>query len=149
GEADWNARLVSGKQGSDLIVTSDLKGLAVTLPEPLAKTAEESRPISVAYAHLGADDELATVAAGKGVHARFARLGERRHAALRFGEPLSTEPAREGLWLYGSLAQLDADAWLNVFSRRAAPEQAAQASAPAELELRGLDMRLGRVRYQG
>jgi uncharacterized protein (TIGR02099 family) len=149
GEADWNARLVSGKQGSDLVVTSDLKGLAVTLPEPLSKTAEEARPVSVAFARLGTDDEIATVAAGKGVHARFGRLGERWHAALRFGEPLSQEPRREGLWLYGSLPQLDADAWLTVFARRASPTAAAPAAAPPELELRGLDMKLGRVRYQG
>jgi uncharacterized protein YhdP len=148
GAADWNARLISGKQGSDLVVTSDLKGLAVTLPEPLAKAAEESRPVTVAFAHLGAEDEVATVAAGKGVYARFGRVRDRWQAALRFGEPLSQEPVREGLWLYGALAQLDADAWLNVFSRKA-PPTAAQAGAAPDLELRGLDIKLGRVRYQG
>jgi uncharacterized protein (TIGR02099 family) len=149
GAADWNARLVSGKKGSDLMITSDLKGLAVTLPEPLAKSADESRAVSIAFARLGADDELATVAAGKGVHARFGRIGERWHAALRFGEPLSQEPMREGLWLYGALRQLDADAWLDVFGKRGPPTAAQPAASTPELELRGLDLKLGRVRYQG
>src|SRR5204862_3016970 len=64
----------------------------------------------------------------------------------------SQEPVREGLWLYGALAQLDADAWLDVLSRRGAQSAAspsAQPASPPGLELRGLDVKLGRVRYHG
>jgi uncharacterized protein (TIGR02099 family) len=151
GTADWSARLVSNREGSELTVTSDLKGLAVTLPEPLSKTADESRPVAVAYSRLGTENELATVNAGKGVYARYGRIAERWHAALRFSEPFASEPVREGLWLYGTLPALDADAWISIFYRRTPPAgpppAPAGASAP-DLELRGMDLRLGRVRYQ-
>ena len=39
GAADWKARIVSGRLGSELNVASDLKGVASTLPEPFAKTS--------------------------------------------------------------------------------------------------------------
>jgi uncharacterized protein (TIGR02099 family) len=149
GSAEWQARLLSGKDGNDLAVTSDLKGLGVTLPEPLAKGVDEARPVSVAFTRLGADNELASVNAGKGVHARFGRLGERWHAALKFGEPVSSEPLREGLWLIGSLAKVDADAWISLFDQRGAQAVPAAPEAPPGVELRGIDMRVGQVRYLG
>ena len=147
GATEWQARLFSGKDGSDLAVTSDLKGLGVALPEPLAKSADEARAVSVAFARLGADNELANVNAGKGVHARFGRLGDRAHAALKFGEPIATEPVREGLWLLGSLAKVDADAWISLFEAQRSTQAATP--TPANLELRGIDMRVGQVRYLG
>lgn len=146
GATDWRARLVSGSEGNDLAITSDLKGLAIGLPEPLSKAAEEVRPLSVAFARLGTDNEFASASAGKGVHARFGKRAGRWHAALKFGEPVGNEPLRDGLWLYGALAAIDVDAWQALFGK-AAP-RAQDATAP-DLELRGIDLKLGRVRYLG
>src|SRR6185369_6654363 len=127
GAADWRARLVSSRDGSELAVASDLKGLAVALPEPLAKSADESRPLAILFAHLGAEVEVATVSAGKDVHARFGKRGERWHAALKFGAPLGTEEIRDGLWLYGSLPSIDIDAWQAIFPARCAASNCAWA----------------------
>jgi uncharacterized protein (TIGR02099 family) len=146
GAADWRARLVSSREGSELAVASDLQGLAVALPEPLAKSADESRPLAIVFAHLGAEDEVATVNAGKGVHARFGKRGERLHAALKFGSPVSTEEVRDGLWLYGSLPSIDIDAWQEIFPARGAAPPVAES---ADLGLRGIDLRLGKVHYVG
>ena len=147
GATDWRARLVSG-EGNELTITSDLRGLAIALPEPLSKAADEQRPLSLVFSKLGAPDEIITASAGKGVHARFGTRAERWHAALKFGEPVGTEPIRDGLWLYGSLAQIDVDAWQGIFATRPG-SQPQPASSGADLELRGLDLRLGRVRYLG
>jgi uncharacterized protein YhdP len=54
---------------------------------------------------------------------------------------------REGLWLYGAADSVDADAWMGVFPD--APRPAAAADAGQGFGLRGLDMRLARVRYLG
>jgi uncharacterized protein YhdP len=56
------------------------------------------------------------------------------------------EPVREGLWLYGELPYLDVDAWQATF---AAPRDAVRPAAGEGLELRGLDLKLGRAHYWG
>lgn len=150
GATAWRARILSGRQGSELTIDSDLAGLGVALPEPLAKAASAPRPLTVSIARLGADNEVTTVALAGGVFGRFARAAgsERWQGALRFGAPVANEPLREGLWLYGSLAALDVDAWQSLL---AAPRAAASAPAPSAppLELRGVDLQLARARYMG
>ena len=148
GAMQWNARLVSSRAGNDLSVSSDLKGLAVALPVPLAKEADESRALAIHIARLGGEGDSVTASLDNEVFGRFSRAaGERWQAALRFGSPLSNEPVREGLWLYGGLASLDVDAWQGLFGRGVAGN-ATPESAPI-VELRGFDLQLSRVRYLG
>ena len=68
--------------------------------------------------------------------------------AIKMGEPIAQEPARDGLWLYGSAEALDVDAWMAVFPEASRANAPTAATAPP-LGLRGIDMRLGRVRYAG
>ena len=146
----WQARIVSGRAGTDITVASDLKGLAVALPVPLAKDAASARPLSIQVARLGSDTESTTVALEGGIHGRFNRATaapERWQAALRFGAPLGQEPLRDGLWLYGELAEIDVDAWQALFAR---PAGAAASSGDGQaIELRGIDLRMGRTRFMG
>jgi uncharacterized protein (TIGR02099 family) len=148
GGFDWKARLVSGKQGSELVVTSDMKGLASTLPVPLTKAAGDARDAKLMMSRLGGDTELSTVSLDGGAYGRFGRDADGRwNVALKFGTPVETEPVREGLWLYGQIPFIDVDAWQGVF---AIPHGAR--TAPAEdqgLLLRGIDMKLDRAHYLG
>ena len=149
GGFDWKARLASGKQGGELVVTSDLVGLGSTLPEPLAKSAGDARAATLTMARLGADTEASTLALGGGSYGRFSRNADGRwNVALKFGTPVETEPVREGLWLYGQLAFVDVDAWQSVFSiphgATPAPEEEQRG-----LALRGIDMKLDRAHYLG
>ncbi len=146
GIADWKARVASGKQGSDLVVTSDLKGLASSLPEPLAKAAGDARAFTLTIARIGTDAEVSNVTLADGVQGRFSKSGERWNALLKFGAPIANEAVREGLWLYGELPYLDVDAWQSTFSE---PRGQARAAGGDGLELRGLDLALGRARYWG
>lgn len=155
GTTEWKARVLSGKGSTDLTITSDLEGLAVTLPEPLAKVAADARAISLQINKLGSEQESSTMALAGGVHGRFNRAtpgAEGWQAAVRFGSPITAEPLRDGLWLYGALAALDVDAWQAVFARPAGavadPARDAQAKGAA-LELRGVDLKLGRARFLG
>jgi uncharacterized protein (TIGR02099 family) len=151
GSADWKARVVSGRQGSELVVTSDLKGLESRLPPPLAKAAGDARPVTFTMSKLGTESEVTTVALADGVNARISSSvvagAERWNAALKFGVPVGTEPVREGLWLYGELPFLDVDAWQAIF---AAPRGGdAPQGAPPGVELRGVELKLARARYWG
>ena len=146
GSADWKASVVSGKQGGELVVTSDLKGLASTLPEPLAKAAGEARALTFTMSRLGTAEEITHVSLADGVFGRFSKAGERWSAALKFGSAVANEPARDGLWLYGELPYLDVDAWQATF---AAPPGEAKPASGEGVELRGLDLKLARARYWG
>lgn len=161
GTLAWKARVLSGPDAAQLSIASDLKGLALALPEPLGKRADEARPLTVEFARLGQEDQATSVAMAGGIFARFGRAGgERWRAALKFGAPFASEPVRDGLWLYGELAALDVDAWKAVFpAPKAAPQPIAgapaappppEASPPAQaVELRGVDLALGRARFLG
>jgi uncharacterized protein (TIGR02099 family) len=151
GTTEWKARVVTDAAGTELRVDSSLKGLAIGLPEPFGKLADESRPMTVAVRRLGRTDEETVASLAGGVHARIGRAGEgdaaRWHAALRFGSPVTSEPVRDGLWLYGDIDRFDLDAWREALAPPGAAP-AADASPPA-LELRGVDLRFGRLRYTG
>ncbi len=157
GEAAWKARVANSPQGVDLTLTSDLQGLAVNLPAPMAKPAGEARALTVAIARLGGDNEAMTATLAGAVHGRFGRVGpenaRRWNAALKVGSPVAAEPVREGLWLYGALPALDVDAWQDVFAlppAASAPPAAAPIPPDASgFGLRGVDLRLGRVRFLG
>ena len=151
GTTAWKARLVSGKQGSDLTVTSDLAGLASTLPAPLGKAEAQARALVVSVARIGTEAETTTLSLAEAIHGRLTRAGapgaEHWNVALKFGAAIADEPVREGLWLYGQLAALDVDAWQGVFAAPHGP--APPAEARSGLELRGVDLALGEVRYFG
>jgi uncharacterized protein (TIGR02099 family) len=147
GATEWKARLASDRQGSTLTVTSDLKGLGSTLPEPLAKAAADARALTLTMSRLGTDLEVSNVTLADNVHGRFSKAGERWSALLKFGAPVANEAAREGLWLAGELPYLDVDAWQSTF---AAPRgAAARPAGGGALELRGVDLKLARARYWG
>ena len=147
GATAWQARILTGGAGTDLALASDLQGLALSLPEPLAKAAADSRPLAIDIARLGAEGESIRASFGSGVQARVRRPspagGEPWRAALWLGEPATGEALREGLWLNGRTEYLDLDAWQHVFSG-----EGAGTGAPA-IELRGANLRLARVRYSG
>jgi len=155
GATDWKARVLAGPQGIDIAVTSELKGLASSLPRPLDKPADAARALSIQVARAGTESEVVSASLAGDVFWRSSRVGtgdaRRWQVALKTGAPMFDEPMREGLWLYGAADSLDADAWMGIFPE--APHSAnGTAAAPNAAEgfgLRGLDMRLARVRYLG
>jgi uncharacterized protein (TIGR02099 family) len=152
GSTQWKARVLSGAQGTEIGLATDLVGLASRLPAPLEKAADETRSLTIQLAGIGTDTELVNAALSGGVFWRSVRRGdgEARAAqlAIKMGEPIAQEPARDGLWLYGSAEALDVDAWMAVFPEASRGNAPAASTAPP-LGLRGIDMRLGRVRYAG
>ena len=147
GTASWKARLTSPRGApSELLVTSDLKGIASQLPSPFAKAAEEATAFTFTMSRLGAETEASTVAMGD-IHGRFLRgADDKWSAALKFGAAVDQEPVREGIWLYGDLAALDVDAWRSLF---AAPREEGAQPAAAAVELRGFDIKVTKAHYLG
>ena len=93
-------------KGTELRIESTLQGLAIGLPEPFAKRADESRALAVTIRRLGTAGggdgggaaRAACTRASAASGTRRARAGMRRSSSAR---RWPTEPVREGLWLYG------------------------------------------------
>ena len=153
GSTAWRSRVYVGPQGTDVILDSDLKGLASALPEPGAKAAADARPVTIRIERAGTEQEVANASVGGNIFWRSTRYApggaERWQVALKMGSAISGEPARDGLWLYGKVPSLDVDAWVAVFAQKGAASatQGATAERPAPIELRGIRMETGRVRY--
>lgn len=153
-------RLELDLDGADsrLRVESTLEGLAVALPEPFAKPAEQSRPSSLRMTLQGSErrywaeyGELASLA----LAAPAAQLEDGR-GELLLGGGTARLPTRPGLRLRGRLQRLDWAAWQALFTGRVRLEQqqARRLLAGGELHveqfsgfglsLEGLDLALAR-----
>lgn len=133
GSADYTAEIGFGTDGPEIVVHSDLQGLALTLPAPLAKAAEARWPLRYASGpSAGADgverlqlrleDRLAveyetTAAAPARVLRGAVALGAAALGDLAL-------PAR-GVRAWIELPELDAGAWLAL-----RPEATGDAAAP-------------------
>lgn len=152
GNTAWKARVLSGGPGVDIALTSDLAGMASRLPPPLDKPAAAVRPLTIRMGQAGSASEVVTAELEGNVHWRSSRTSasadaDRWQVALKMGGPLRDEPVRDGLWLYGKADALDADAWVAVFPD--APRAPGAAASTDGFGLRGIDMRMERVRYLG
>ena len=148
GRAAYSASVTLREGASRLIVESSLRGLASTLPAPLAKAADEALPLrlEVRTSDGGARERIlaslgrllaveALRAAPAGGALAFERAGVR--LTPRAGETLRL-PAR-GIAVQGSLAELDFDGW------RALGGAEPAAALPALL----LDVKLARLDAYG
>jgi uncharacterized protein (TIGR02099 family) len=143
GTAAYVAKISVVKGRTHVTVDSSLQGVASILPAPLAKSAAESLPLRVELF----PDERIRMRVGRALAAEFVR--RRQGAALvvqRAGISLTPAlndaplrlPERSGTLVYGSLAALDLDRWLPLFS---GPEGAADATA--------FDVRIGALDLYG
>lgn len=100
---------------SQLVVRSDLTGLAIDLPEPFAKPAELARD-TVLTVSFPADGRMETRLVQPQQLGAVARWREEDgwaldRAHLRLGGGLPAMPVDHGLWISGRAPQVDADAW--------------------------------------
>lgn len=114
GSADWTATIELDGQSYALVAESDLRGLASSLPRPLAKPASSSLALRIERRSHGPDQELlafsiADLLSGQMVRTRddTARVLQ---AEFRLGAH-APEPGRPGVWLAGHTDYLDLDRW--------------------------------------
>lgn len=115
GGTDWSASLAMRKSAVNVILTSNLTGLASELPYPLAKAANESLPLKIERRFIDAGHDALLLNLGKQISAHLLRDTLKPEAEIvkgriRFGSGDAT-PAQAGVWVDGELAKLDADLW--------------------------------------
>lgn len=163
GVTDWKARIASKGGSSELIIDSQLTGVSSELPVPLAKKADEALALSVIFRELNSPRESITVNLGDRLEGRFYRSfegndnGRVKSAIVSFGTlPAAAKAAPPpGLWLSGSIPFVDYDRWRSITQQVLADGAIAQstAAAPAAdaggLDLKGIDLAMGRIRFFG
>ncbi len=103
---------VASAAQTDLRVSSALEGMRLLLPEPLAKAAEETLPLSYQGKIGGSGEHLARAALGDRVQAGMAwRSGRLQRLLLRVGLPGVAWPDQPGLFIEARLPALDVAAW--------------------------------------
>jgi len=118
GSADWNAAFSAdgGENGAQrLTLNSNLRGVALTLPAPLAKSADTEWPLSVTLGVplLGGSLDLALADVLR-IHGRLPTLQDTFVARVDFGANASGAalPPR-GFTIAGAAPRLDLSGWLD------------------------------------
>lgn len=138
GATDWRAVLTARKRSADVVIESNLQGLAVNLPAPLVKSAAETLPVRFERRFLAAGQDRLSLSVGDIVSMNLLRRTEGGQAAItrgsvRFGGP-AAEPNRNGVWVGGTLKVLDLDRWLELLG---------QGADGTRVDWGGVDVRLG------
>ena len=108
---------------SELVVTSDLRGVAIDLPAPFGKSADDSRD---AFFSLALNEgERRVEATYKGIADAVLLLDPaaiaKGRGKIMLGGGTANLPASPGYDLRGKLAEFDLSAWQNVYQRYVAP----------------------------
>ena len=129
----------TGPAQPDLVVRSDLAGLAIALPAPLAKTAAESRPLRIelartlANASTPADREDVRITLGDEIEADITRLRDAQGAMVvsRAGYRVGAGTVvREGpSEVTVELPSVDVDGWRAALKDATPPRQSAEKPA--------------------
>jgi uncharacterized protein (TIGR02099 family) len=149
GATDWSGTLVMRKRDVDLILESNLRGLALNLPAPLIKPAADLLPVRFERRlRAGRPERLALsvgeLAAGVMVRRNAGNDTVPERAVLRFGKGDPVEPERAGLVLSGRLETVDVGGWLTLLD---GGTEASGTTLP--LAVTNLDVSAGRIHWFG
>ena len=123
GAADWRGTVSVRKKTVDLVLESNLQGIASNLPAPFVKTAAESMPLRVERRFVSNDRDVVALTYGELISARLMRHTEadgkgRRtvidRGLVRLGGGAAGEPERDGVWISGALKSVNLDGWLKI-----------------------------------
>jgi uncharacterized protein (TIGR02099 family) len=123
GAADWTGSLTFVKKSANLVLESDLRGIASTLPAPFLKVASAVVPVRLERRVVSRARDNISFSYGKVLSARFDRTNDGKHSTIergrvQLGGGVAGEPEQLGVWISGSLDKVDIDDWLLLSGRR-------------------------------
>lgn len=112
GASTWQADVHLGKPATEIELTSDLLGLAIDLPAPFRKTADQAIPLAITRQPGEADANVIKAHYGN-LLAIYGVLPARGAAriAVRVAQGDAPLPTAAGIAVSGKLRTLDLDAW--------------------------------------
>lgn len=139
GRSAWQAHITMKDKNAEIKLNSDLSGVAVALPQPLSKSATETRPLQLESAPYSENMTRIKLSYGARLSGQFLRKadGGIERGSVHMGGA-SQLPESPGIWLSGDVPYLDLDAWRTVYNRLApktAGGQAAESYSIAGVDL--------------
>lgn len=115
GYADWAADISVHKKVVDVLVTSNLQGLASDLPSPFGKRAEAVVPVRLETKSVQAGQDRLLFRYGDVIEGNLQRQesGDEMQVTrgtVSFGGPAKS-PDKDGVWISGSIPELALDGW--------------------------------------
>ena len=147
GSADWTAEISIKKPSVDMNVHSNLLGMAINLPAPFNKLANQEIALNLDKKQLSPTSDSINITYGDAVFAKIIRTDQAGKLVFERGDigvhVAANVPAQAGLSLHGKLDYLDADDWVALFNKP--NNTAAKTSTPlvinkAELAVQKLDL---------
>jgi uncharacterized protein (TIGR02099 family) len=146
GGADWEAEIKVQKKLSNVLVTSNMEGLASDLPAPFNKAAIEAVPLRFEMRSMTAQQDVIALQYGKLINARLLRREENggmavKRGTVNFGGQGKWQN-RDGVWLTGTLPSFSLEGWgglLGVSGARAAAGTPSFNIAGADILIQKLD----------
>ncbi len=151
GVTDYKADLEVRSQGTSVSIDSSLQGVALAAPAPLGKEASDSIPLRIQLNMAQGEADHWQVAYDKLVGADLYLRGSGKDMQIERGQinlgPTQLAARRQGLWVNGSLPQLNADVWHDFVGRL--PESAGSGGGVATPPVSGVDLKLGKLQVFG
>ncbi|HZW85842.1 MAG TPA: DUF3971 domain-containing protein, partial [Gallionella sp.] len=85
GNSAWNADITVIKKSVQLTISSDLRGVSSSLPQPFAKSANEAMPLRIEKKNILDKQDVITAQLGKLLAARFVRREENGESVVKRG----------------------------------------------------------------
>ena len=131
GSADWTGEISIKKPLVDMSVHSNLLGMAINLPAPFNKLANQEMVLNLDKKQLNADSDNINISLADSISAKIIRTLQAGKLTFERGDigvyvPASV-PAQAGLSLHGKLDYLDADDWVALFNK---PNNTAAKTSP-------------------
>ncbi|MCD5993282.1 TIGR02099 family protein [Pseudomonas sp. CDFA 602] len=147
GDMPFQLQLTLDDKDSPLLITSPLKGVAIDLPAPFGKTAEQDRPSEFRMTLQGAERRFGA-AYGDLANLAFSAPGgkvEDGRGELYLGQGGAIVPDAKGLRVRGSLTELDVAPWQAIAERYAGNDP----GGSAKQLLNSVDLQIGKLTAMG
>ncbi|SCX10684.1 TIGR02099 family protein [Nitrosomonas eutropha] len=124
GSTDWRFGMDIEHNKASIVIESSLKGVGLTLPAPLSKTAAEVVPLRLEKYFTWPHDDHTRLRYGNIITAEFQRVHEAVHhyhpvrGIIRFGGR-GVLPQNQITRIEGAVARLEWDQWRELFRRHA------------------------------
>ncbi|HDS1735001.1 YhdP family protein [Pseudomonas sp. BP8] len=147
GDLPYQLQLDFGSRDNQLSVESSLKGLAIDLPAPFGKAAEEVRDSRFSMSLKGAERrfDAAYTDLARFAYAAPADKLDQGRGELLLGSGTAQVPSGQGLRVRGRLETLDLEPWQQQAQRFAGEDP----GGSARQNLQGVDLSIGQLKAYG
>ncbi|MEQ1598072.1 MAG: YhdP family protein [Methylotenera sp.] len=121
GNTDWTGDITIKKPLADVNLRSNLVGMAIQLPPPFNKTANQNVAFSIVKKQTSPSNDSADIQYGNVIAAKILRTEQAGKLAFERGDiginMVAETPSQPGLSLHGKLDYVDVNDWLALFSK--------------------------------